>query len=49
MSRTIAQTLLLVAAGSVAQHPWAERVGDEIGVEALRQALATMRALNESA
>ena len=34
---------------SIAQHPWAERVGGEVGVEALRQALATMRALNESA
>jgi DNA-binding MarR family transcriptional regulator len=30
---------------SVAQHPWADRVGAEVGADALRDALATMRAL----
>ena len=34
---------------SIAQHPWADAVGAEIGADALRQALATLRALNESA
>ena len=34
---------------SIAQHPWADRVGGEVGTEALQQALATMRALSESA
>ena len=34
---------------SIAQHAWADAVGAEIGADALRQALATLRALNESA
>lgn len=34
---------------SIAQHPWADEVGAKIGADALRQALATLRALNESA
>ena len=33
---------------SIATHPWADEVGAKIGADALRQALATMRALNES-
>ena len=34
---------------SIATHPWADEVGAKIGADALRQTLATMRALNESA
>jgi DNA-binding MarR family transcriptional regulator len=34
---------------SIAQHPWADRVGTQIGTDALRQTLATMRALGELA
>ena len=34
---------------SIAQHPWADEVGAKIGADALLQALATLRALNESA
>ena len=34
---------------SIAQHPWADAVGARIGADQLRQALATLRALNESA
>jgi DNA-binding MarR family transcriptional regulator len=34
---------------SIAQHPWADRVGEQLGVEALRDALTTMRALNDRA
>jgi DNA-binding MarR family transcriptional regulator len=30
---------------SLAQHPWAERVGGAVGAEDLRAALATMRRL----
>ena len=30
---------------SLAQHPWAERVGGEVGAEDLRATLATMRRL----
>jgi DNA-binding MarR family transcriptional regulator len=30
---------------SLAQHPWADRIGAEVGLDALRSALATMRAL----
>jgi DNA-binding MarR family transcriptional regulator len=30
---------------SLVQRPWADQVGEEIGAEALQQALATMRAL----
>jgi DNA-binding MarR family transcriptional regulator len=33
---------------SIAQHPWADRVGAEVGTEALQQALATMRAVSAS-
>ncbi len=34
---------------SIATHPWADELGAKIGADALRQTLATMRALNESA
>jgi len=32
---------------SLVQHPWAERVGAQVGAEALEQALATMRRLTD--
>jgi DNA-binding MarR family transcriptional regulator len=34
---------------SIAQHPWADRVGAQVGADALRDALAAMRAIGAAA